>query len=106
MAFYTLNELPAARPAAGVTRRAVFLDQLMLTFFEFEAGAPVPAHAHPHEQITYVVRGALRFTLGEETRDLHAGEGCTVPANATHSAVALEPTQVIDGWSPVREDYK
>jgi quercetin dioxygenase-like cupin family protein len=106
MPFYALEDMEPARPAPGVTRRAAYLEHVMLTFFEFEAGAVVPHHSHPHEQITYVIAGALQFTLDGETRVLRAGEGACVPANAPHSAVALEPTRVLDGWSPIREDYR
>lgn len=105
MPFFRTAELRTVQAAPGVTRRAVWLDHVMLTFFEFEAGAVVPEHAHPHEQITYVIQGALEFTLGDETRVLHAGDGAAIPSNMPHRAVALEPSLVLDGWSPIREDY-
>jgi len=106
MPFYSLPAMTPAHPSAGVTRRAVYLDHVMITFFEFEDGAFVPAHKHPHEQITYVIEGTLEFTLDGETRLLHAGEGAAVPSGVTHSAVARGKTRLLDGWSPIREDYK
>jgi len=106
MPFYSVPALPAAHPFRGGTRRAVYLDHLMLTFFEFEDGTLVPDHGHPQEQITYVIEGTLEFTLEGETRRLHAGEGAVVPPNARHSIVARGKTIALDGWSPVREDYK
>jgi len=105
MPFFQTAELPAVQAAPGVTRRAVWLNHVMLTFFEFEAGAVVPEHTHPHEQITYVIQGALEFTLDNETRVLRAGDGAAIPSNVRHRAVALEPSLVLDGWSPIREDY-
>jgi quercetin dioxygenase-like cupin family protein len=104
--FYGLADIAPAHPAAGIERRAVYLKDVMLTFFEFEDGAAVPRHNHPHEQITYVIRGSLEFTLDGETRLLHAGEGASVPAGVAHNAVARGKTAVLDGWSPIREDYK
>lgn len=106
MPFYSLAGIAPAHPAAGITRRAVYLNDVMLTFFEFDDGAVVPDHQHPHEQITYVIQGVLEFTLEGETRLLHAGEGASVPPHAPHSAVARGKTAVLDGWSPIREDYK
>ena len=106
MPFYTLDDMAAVQAGDGIHRRSVNLDHLMLTFFDLDAGAIIPPHEHPHEQISFVVRGALRFTLEGETRVLRAGEGATVPSNASHEAVALEDTVVVDGWSPVRDDYR
>lgn len=106
MAFYTLEDLSVTDAAPGIRRRSVYLDQLMLTFFELDEGAIIPPHAHPHEQISFVVAGALEFTLDGDRRVVRAGQGATVPSDILHEAVALEPTVVIDGWSPVREDYR
>lgn len=106
MPFYALPAIAPALPAAGITRRAIYLDHVMLTFFEFEDGAIVPVHHHPHEQITYVLEGILEFTLDGETRLLRAGEGASVPAGITHSAIARGKARVLDGWSPIRDDYK
>jgi quercetin dioxygenase-like cupin family protein len=106
MSFFSTSELPATQMLEGVLRREVHLDHVMLTFFDFEPGSVVPEHSHPHEQITYVVRGGMRFTLGDETCTLHAGDGVTIPPSVPHGAVVLdEPTLAIDAWYPLREDY-
>jgi quercetin dioxygenase-like cupin family protein len=106
MPFYKVEDLPAAEMMDGVLRRAVYLDNLMLTFFEFEPGRVIPEHAHPHEQISYVLEGEMVFTLGGQTRTLRAGEGATVPPNVSHGATFPGPARVMDAWHPVREDYK
>jgi quercetin dioxygenase-like cupin family protein len=107
MLFFSVSELRSTEMLPGVLRRAVYLDNVMLTFFEFEPGSVVPEHSHPHEQISYVFEGALEFKLGDEVRVLRAGEGACCPSGVPHSATVLdEPTKVIDAWHPVREDYK
>lgn len=107
MTFFTVADLSATEMLPGVTRRAVYLDNVMITFFDFEPGAVVPEHAHPHEQITYVIEGAMVFTLDGETHTLRAGEGVCISPNVSHSARILEePTRALDAWHPVREDYK
>lgn len=107
MSFYKIIDLAAVDMLPGITRRAVWLEGVMLTFFTFQPGAIVPEHAHPEEQITIVTRGAMEFTLEGETRVLRAGDGACIPANATHKAVILdEETEAYDAWNPVREDYK
>jgi len=107
MSFYRIDDLPAVDMLPGVTRRAVWLDGVMVTFFSFEPGSIVPEHAHPHEQITVVTRGAMEFTLGDETLRLGAGDGVCIPANVPHRARILdETTEAIDAWNPPRDDYK
>jgi len=107
MHYFKIDDLPSTEMLPGVDRRAVWLDDVMLTFFTFEPGAAVPEHAHPNEQITVVVEGAMEFTLGEETQTLRAGEGVCIPPNVPHKARVLdERTVAYDAWSPTREDYK
>ena len=105
--YYRIDDLPSTEMLPGVDRRAVWLDDVMLTFFTFEPGAAVPEHAHPNEQITVVVEGAMEFTLGDETRVLRAGNGVCIPPDVPHKAVVLdEPTEAYDAWNPPRKDYK
>jgi quercetin dioxygenase-like cupin family protein len=107
MTFFNVSELPGTEMLPGVTRRAVYLDHVMLTFFDFAPGSIVPEHSHPHEQITYVVQGAMEFHLGEKTRVLRAGDGVCIPPGTAHKAIILdEPTVALDAWHPVREEYK
>ncbi|MBI4759288.1 MAG: cupin domain-containing protein [Chloroflexi bacterium] len=107
MAFFKGADLPSKIAGEGISRQAVYLDQVMMTFFHFAPGAIVPEHSHPHEQITTVTEGVLEFNLDGQVALLSAGDGVAVPANLRHSARALDiPTKAIDAWHPVREDYK
>ncbi len=107
MTFFRVADLPKTEMLEGIDRRAVYLDNAMLTFFDFEPDSIVPEHQHPHEQITLVLSGAMEFTLGDETRVIEAGEGVTIPSNVPHGArILTQPTKAIDAWHPIREDYK
>jgi quercetin dioxygenase-like cupin family protein len=107
MTFFSTNELNKTEMLPGLMRQAVWLENLMVTFFEFEPNAEVPEHDHPHEQITYVTSGALELTLAGEVRILRAGDGVCVPSGVRHSARTLdEPTTAVDAWNPIREEYK
>jgi quercetin dioxygenase-like cupin family protein len=68
-------------------------------------GAIVPAHKHLSEQITMVLSGALRFTMEGKDVVVRAGDVLVIPPNVVHSAVALEDTDDIDSFSPLREDW-
>lgn len=92
---------------AGVRRRTLASGNTMMQMeVTFEAGCRTPEHQHPHEQITFVLTGRVRFKLdgGAETRDLGAGETIYLPANLPHAAEALEASAVLDTFSPPRED--
>jgi quercetin dioxygenase-like cupin family protein len=107
MPFYKVSELPAVEMSPSATRRSVYLDHAMITFFDFAPGHVLPEHDHPHEQITYVIRGAMKFKLGDEERIIRAGEGVCSPPGVRHGAVVLdEPTSALDAWYPAREEYK
>jgi len=80
----------------GVVRRTLTDgDKMMLCEIRMEAGAVVPLHTHPHEQTGYLVSGRCRFKLGDEVRELSAGDTWMVPGGAEHEATALEEC---DSW--------
>lgn len=107
MTFFRNKDLPATQMLPGVTRRAVYLDDVMITFFDFEPNAVIPEHHHPHQQITWVISGAMEFDLNGEKRVLRAGEGVLIAPDVIHSAVILDaPCRALDAWHPVREDYR
>jgi len=107
MHFFRIPELPGTEMLPGIDRRAVWLDHVMLTFFTFQPHSMVPDHVHENEQITVVTRGAMEFTMQDETRILRAGDGVCIPKSVPHSARVLdEPTEAYDAWTPPREDYK
>ena len=106
MPFYRTKELPATEMLPGVMRRAVYLDDVMLTFFDFEPDAVIPEHKHPHQQITYVISGTMEFDLDGEKQVLHAGDGVLIPPDTLHCAVIVGgPCTALDAWHPIREDY-
>jgi quercetin dioxygenase-like cupin family protein len=52
-----------------------------------------------------VLSGALRFTMEGKDVVVRAGDVLVIPPNVVHSAVALEDTDDIDSFSPLREDW-
>ena len=75
----------------GVQRRILAYGRdAMCVENTFETGGVGAMHCHPHTQITYVVSGRFRFTIGDETREVgpgdtllkHAGGLCITPASA------------------------
>ena len=79
-------------------------EQLMVMRVLFEKGASDAAHSHPHEQMSLILQGEVEFTIGEEQKTLKAGDVVLIPGNVTHSAKALVDSELIDVFTPVRED--
>ncbi len=91
----------------GLVRRTLVSGPtMMLVEFTFQADVEVPQHAHPHEQVGYIVSGRLRMTIAGESFELTPGDTYCAPANVPHGALALEPSIVVDTFNPPREDYK
>ena len=91
----------------GVRRQTLVNGHAMMQMLvTLEAGSRLPEHQHPHEQITHVLSGRVRFVLdgGAETSDLDAGESIYLAANRPHSAEALATSVVLDTFNPPRED--
>jgi len=100
------DEAKAVEMVAGVTRRTlVHGDKTSLHEITIVRGAVVPLHTHPHEQTGYVASGRVVFQIGEEKRELTAGDGYSVPGEMAHGVVALEDSVCIDVFSPVRTEY-
>lgn len=112
MPVHKYADLPVAQPAPNTFRRQVYTEHLMMTVIDF-ANGPSPAappHQHPHEQITYVAEGKVRFYIGtgaEETVDLVVpGDTVVIPPNAPHTVEVLtESARLIDCFYPIREDF-
>jgi quercetin dioxygenase-like cupin family protein len=86
----------------------LFGDGAMLNLLEFEPGARVPEHAHPHEQLGMVLEGELVLRIDQVEHRLRSGHGYQIPGGTAHAAWTDEGTscRVLDVFQPVREDYR
>ncbi len=93
--------------AAGSFRKTLgWGERTLLSEVTLVQDGVVPMHAHPHEQIGYVVRGAIEFTIGDRKVVLRAGDAYVIPGGVPHGCLALEDSLAIDIFSPVRDEYK
>jgi len=99
-------DVKESAPENGLTRRVgAYNDKLFLAEHRMEKGWVGAAHSHPHEQIVYVISGHLKVTCAGKTVDLRAGDSFVVRGGVEHQASAVEPTHVIDVFTPIRNDY-
>ena len=75
-----------------------------LCWVKFEPGSVYPQHSHPYEQVSVIVQGRLRLSVGSETREVGPGDMWLVPANTRHGGEVLgdEPVVFVDVYSPPR----
>jgi quercetin dioxygenase-like cupin family protein len=105
--FRKWREAPEVQVNPSAARRTLAVgEKTLLVEWTMQKGAEVPLHDHEHEQIGYVVAGAIDLTIGDDTQRLEPGDGYVAPPGVRHGAVALEDSRVVDVFAPVREDYK
>ena len=91
----------------GVTRRTLAItDRIMLLEFRMKAGAEVPRHAHPHDQVGYVVSGEIILTIGDKEVRCGPGDGYAIPGGVEHAARFEVDTVLVEVFHPPREEYR
>ena len=105
--FVHFDEVRPFELAEGVTGRPLFGEGAMLNVIEFEPGATVPLHSHPHEQLGLVLRGMQALVVDDVAHELGPMEGYVLPGGVEHSAYCgPEGALVLDVFRPVRDDYR
>ena len=101
------DDMPKEKVTEMFDRRLIWGERVMLAQVMLKKGAIVPKHHHENEQVSYIMKGVLRFWIGDEARlqDVHAGEVLRLPSNVPHAAEALEEMLAIDVFSPPRRDW-
>lgn len=93
------------RPFPGVTMRATSAERMTLSLVVMEPGSTIEEHAHPHEQVGYMIEGEAEFVIGGEKFLVRAGQIWRIPGGVPHRVQALKARVVaIDAFCPRRED--
>lgn len=105
---YRWDEMPKEPVTELLSRRLITSERMMLAHVYLDKGCIVPQHSHENEQITYILKGALHFWIGENGEEeitVREGEVLVIPSNVKHKAEALEDTLDVDIFSPPRQDW-
>ena len=98
--------VPIEHPAEGIERQMVVGQQLMICRFRFTPFLVTPEHRHPHEQMSMVVSGKVRFFVEGEERIAGPGDVLHFSSNTLHGATMMdEEVVLIDIFTPIREDF-
>jgi quercetin dioxygenase-like cupin family protein len=96
-------EVEPLNPLIG--RQMVVGTNVMVARVLLKKGAIVPMHSHHNEQVSYILEGALRFSIDGREITVSAGEVLCIPPHMPHEAVALEDTVDLDIFNPPRQDW-
>jgi quercetin dioxygenase-like cupin family protein len=91
---------------SSISRQAAHGETMTVARFRLRKGTIVEQHQHVNEQIATVLSGRMKFVLGDGSEHVvDAGETIVLPPNVPHAAEVLEDSEVLDAFSPVREDW-
>ena len=100
------TDVPVERVADGIERQMIVGARVMVCRLRFRPQLVTPTHSHPHEQVTLVEQGHVRFTIGGDTVVAQPGDVLHFAPGVVHGAATLdEEVVLIDIFSPIREDF-
>jgi quercetin dioxygenase-like cupin family protein len=103
--FSAISAITSERISDKISRRIASGDQGMLVWWSVKAGAHAAAHSHPHEQLVWVTSGLMDLRIGAEQRSCGPGDIAVIPGGVEHEVWFREDTEVVDVFSPPREDF-
>ena len=102
-----IKNVQAINPLSGVYRKTLsYNNNVMLCHFKLETDAEIPLHDHEAHQIGFVAKGKIRFFT--ETREFVAkvGDSYVFDSFEKHGAKIIDHAEVIEVFSPTRNEYK
>lgn len=100
------TKIPVEQTADGIERQMVVGENMLMCRFRFAPFVVTAEHSHPHEQMTLVIQGKVKFIISGEEHILKAGDVMHFPPHNRHGATMLdEEVVLIDIFSPIREDF-
>lgn len=86
--------------------RAVGGEQVLLCHVTYAPGTTVRRHAHDAtEQVMWIVDGTVTMTVGDETRELAAGDTVVVNRGVEHELHSAGGVTFVEALAPVPRDH-
>ncbi len=80
-------------------------EKSMVTKMNYNTGDKVSLHSHPNEQSGFVISGQYKINYGSVQEFLTIGDSYSIPENVEHSWEVIDGGEVIDVFTPPRQDY-
>jgi quercetin dioxygenase-like cupin family protein len=98
--------IPVEQVSDGIQRQMLVGDRMMICRFRFRPFLVTPEHDHPHEQMTIVEQGKVRFFIEGKEQIASTGDVLHFPSKCWHGATMMdEEVVLIDIFTPLREDF-
>ncbi len=101
-----ITDLQEKEIVPGIKGKFVHSDNMTVVYWSIDAGAVMPDHAHPHEQIVNVLEGEFDLIVEGKTNKAEPGFIAVIPSNVKHGGKAKTNCRILDVFYPVREDYR
>jgi len=100
------STIPIERIGDGIERQMIWGERLMVCRLRLQPHVITAIHTHPHEQMTLVERGRVRFFVDGQERIASPGDVLLFPSGVRHGATMLdEEVVLVDIFTPLREDF-
>ena len=100
------SSIPATPIAEGIERQMIWGEHLMVCRLRLRANVVTPVHTHPHEQITLVEQGRVKFFVEDQEHVVGPGAVLHFPSGIRHGATMLdEDVVLVDIFTPLREEF-
>lgn len=93
------------RLSDSISRQAVYGENGTMARLFIKRGAGVARHSHANEEYSWVLSGAVKYSVDGREIELRAGDAVVIPPSEPHSAVALEDSEIALFFTPAREDW-
>ena len=100
------SSIPFVQIGEGIERQLIIGEKLMICRLRFAPFVVTKEHDHPHEQMTIVEKGRVRFFVEGKEQIAAAGDILHFPSQCRHGATMLdEEVILIDVFTPVSDDF-
>ncbi|MBI9102699.1 MAG: cupin domain-containing protein [Spirochaetales bacterium] len=98
---------PRVGRAPGIDRVTLTYDSdNMMCYFYLKKGSVLEMHQHVQSQNGIVMKGRINFLKENgEVLELQAGDAYYFPSQDPHGSEVIEDTELIECFTPSREDY-
>ena len=109
MNFHSINweDMPWEAVRPGVERKAFSGEGATVSLNRLQPGHEPRPHAHPNEQIVYILQGQIDFHMEGQVIRLGPGGLLVIPPNVTHHGEVYGDVAVmnLDIFTPKRSEY-
>ena len=106
MTTFDWDSVPAEAVTPLTSRKVIHTASMTVIQLAHKKGSIIQLHNHPHEQLTMMTSGSMRFEMDGESVVLGAGQVLSIPGDVPHCAEALEDATSTEVFVPARDDMR